>query len=63
MFCERAVCGKQYPKNMGQAAVSISISKSGQPPDFLKKYGRRDWSDTMNWKGSAGNGKVWTAVW
>jgi len=30
---------------------------------FLKKYGQKVWNSTMNWKESAGSGKVWTAVW
>lgn len=63
MCCERAVNGKPCPGNMAAGAPYIGRSKSGLQRAFLKKYGQKVWNSTMNWKESAGSGKVWTAVW
>jgi len=59
MFCERDASEKQFPKNMVQAAVSISISRNGQQQICLKRYGRRAWSGTMELKGIGGE---WQSV-
>ena len=63
MFCEQVANGKQYLKNTEQAAVSIDIFKNGKQRDSLKEYGPKVWNNMTSWRGSAGNGRVWTAVW
>ncbi len=63
MFYERAANGKQCPKNTEQPAASTNIFKNWQRQDFLKEYGPKVWKNMKSWKGSAGNGKVWTAAW
>ena len=63
MRYELAANGKQYRKNTEQPAASINIFRNGHRQDFLKRYGPRVWKTMTNWKESAGNGKVWMAVW
>ena len=62
MCCGQAVNGKQCRGNMGAAVRYTGDSRSGRQRGFLRKSGPKDWKSTMNWKESAGNGKVWTGV-
>ena len=52
---------KAVPPEYGSGSTTEPF-KSGRQRVSLRKFGQRDWSSMMNWKGSAGNGKVWTAV-
>jgi hypothetical protein len=63
MFYERAADGKQYPQKTEQPAATTNIFKNRQRQDFLKDLWSKGLENMMNWKGLAGNGKVWTAAW
>ena len=63
MYCEPAVSGRRCPGSMEAAVQYTEGFRNGWKLVSLKKSGARVWNSTMNWKGSAGSGKVWTAVW
>jgi len=63
MCCGRDVSGKHCPGNMAVGARCTGSFKIGWQRDSLRKSGPRDWNSMMNWRGSAGSGKVWMAVW
>ena len=55
---------KMIEKKSNQAwTISTEGFRNGWRPVSLRKSGARVWNSTMSWKGSAGSGKAWTAVW
>ena len=63
MCREPAASGRHCPGSTEAAVQYTEGFRNGWQLVSLKKSGVRVWSSAMSWKGSAGNGKVWTAVW
>ena len=57
-----AVSGRRCPGSTEAAIQYTEGFRNGWQLVSMKKSGARVWNSTMNWKGSAGSGKVWTAV-
>ncbi len=63
MFCGPDANGKHCLGNTVAEAQCTGPFKIGWQQVSLRKFRPRDWKGMMNWKESAGSGKVWMVVW
>jgi len=54
---------KALPREYGSASTVHRTFQNWLAAGLFGKSGPRDWKGRMNWKESAGSGKVWMAVW